>query len=90
MPAGYRIPPHWHPVAEHLTIISGRIAFGMGDKFDAAAMKTLPAGGYAVMPPEMRHYLEAKTEAVLEVHGVGPFVITYVNAADDPRTPPTK
>jgi hypothetical protein len=58
----------------------------MGDKFDAPTMKTLPAGGYTVMPPEMRHYLEAKTDSVLEVHGVGPFVITYVSAADDPRT----
>jgi hypothetical protein len=90
MPAGYRIPPHWHPVAEYLTIVSGRIAFGMGDKFDAPTMKTLSAGGYAVMPPGMRHYLEARTDSVLEVHGVGPFVITYVNAADDPRTPPAK
>lgn len=90
MPAGYRIRPHWHPSAEHLTIVSGTIAFGMGDKFDAASMTSLPAGGYTVMPPEMRHYLEARTDAVLEVHAMGPFVITYVNPADDPRTPPAK
>lgn len=90
MPAGYRISPHWHPVAEYLTIVSGSIAFGMGGTFDEASMKTLPAGGYAVMPPEMRHYLEVKTDAVLEVHGVGPFVITYVNPADDPRHAPAK
>src|SRR5258706_1595587 len=67
MPAGYRIPPHWHPVAEYLTIVSGSIAFGMGDKFDASTMKTGPAGGYAVMPPEMRHFLQAKTASGLAV-----------------------
>jgi quercetin dioxygenase-like cupin family protein len=85
MPAGYRVPPHWHPTAEHLTILSGQVAFGMGDRFDEASMKTLGAGGYAVMPAEMRHYVKATTEAVLEVHAMGPLVINYVNPADDPR-----
>lgn len=50
-------------------------------------MKTLPAGGYAVMPPQMRHYVLAKTASVLEVNAMGPFTLTYVNPADDPRTP---
>ena len=90
MPAGYRIPPHWHPTAEHLTVVSGQVGLGMGDKFDAATMKTLSAGGYAVMATGMRHYLEAKTELVLEVHATGPFVITYVNPADDPRNAAAK
>ena len=85
LPAGYRIPPHWHPTAEHLTIVSGTIAFGMGEKFDESTMKTLPAGGYAEMPAEMRHYLKVQAAAVLEVHAMGPFVVTYVNPADDPR-----
>jgi hypothetical protein len=84
MPAGYKIMPHWHPTDEHVTVLSGTFALGMGDKFDRAAMTDLPAGGYALLPLEMRHFAMATTEATIQVHGVGPFVLTYVNPADDP------
>jgi len=84
MPAGYKINPHWHPTDEHVTVISGTFALGMGEKFDTAAMKELPAGGYALLPAQMRHYAMAKTAAVVQVHGMGPFALTYVNPADDP------
>jgi quercetin dioxygenase-like cupin family protein len=84
MPAGYKINPHWHPTDEHVTVISGTFALGMGEKFDKAAMKELPAGGYALLPAEMRHYAMAKTAATVQVHGMGPFQLTYVNPADDP------
>ena len=84
MPAGYRINPHWHPTDEHVTVISGTFALGMGDKFDKSTMTELPAGGYALLPAQMRHYAMAKTAAVVQVHGTGPFMLTYVNPADDP------
>jgi len=84
MPAGYKIMPHWHPTDEHVTVLSGVFALGMGDTFDKAAMKELPAGGYALLPLEMRHFAMAKTDATVQVHGMGPFVLTYVNPADDP------
>ena len=84
MPAGYKIAPHWHPTDEHVTVLQGTFALGMGEKFDAASMTALPAGGYALLPAEMRHYAMAKTEAVVQVHGMGPFALTYVNPADDP------
>jgi quercetin dioxygenase-like cupin family protein len=85
LPAGYKIPPHWHPSDEHVTVLSGTVAFGMGEKAVVAEMKDLPAGGYAVMPANMRHYFAVKTAAVIQVHGTGPFVINYINPADDPR-----
>lgn len=84
MPAGYRIAPHWHPTDEHVTVVSGTFALGMGDKLDEKSMMKLPAGGYALLPAEMRHYAMAVTEATVQVHGMGPFAITYVNPADDP------
>jgi quercetin dioxygenase-like cupin family protein len=92
MPAGYKINPHWHPTDEHVTVISGSFGIGMGEKFDKAAMKDLPAGGYVLLPAEMRHYAMATTAAVVQVHGQGPFQLTYVNAADDPtkRAPSAK
>jgi quercetin dioxygenase-like cupin family protein len=84
MPAGYKVAPHWHPTDEHVTVLSGKFALGMGDKFDKVAMKELPAGGYALLPADMRHFAMAKTAATVQVEGPGPFVLTYVNPADEP------
>jgi len=84
MPAGYKIAPHWHPTDENVTVISGTFAVGMGETFDKATMTELPAGSYALLPAEMRHYAMAKTAAIVQVHGMGPFKLTYVNPADDP------
>ena len=84
MPAGYKIAPHWHPTDEHITVISGSFAIGMGEKFDQKSMKTLPQGGYAIAPADMRHYAMATTDAIVQVDGQGPFMLTYVNPADDP------
>jgi quercetin dioxygenase-like cupin family protein len=84
-PAGYKVPPHTHPTAEHITVISGTFYMGTGDKFDEAAGKELPAGSYAVMPAGMKHFAWSPAECVIQIHGKGPFKITYVNPADDPR-----
>ena len=84
LPAGYTIAPHWHPTDEHVTVLSGTFALGMGDALDAAAMQDLPVGGFASMPAGMHHYAMAKTAAIVQVHGMGPLVINYVNPADDP------
>lgn len=84
LPAGYKIAPHWHPTDEHITVLSGTVALGMGEKFDPAALQDLPAGGYGVAPAEMRHFFMAKTAATIQVHGMGPLAVNYVNAADDP------
>jgi len=84
MPAGYKIAPHWHPTDEHVTVVSGTFAIGMGDKIDKAAAKPMPAGGYTLLPAEMHHYAIAITDAIVQVHGTGPFTLTYVNPSDDP------
>lgn len=85
LPAGYVVPPHWHPTTENVTVIQGTLLLGMGEKFDEAAMKALPVGSFAVMPKEMRHYAKAKDATVIQIHGIGPFEINYVNPKDDPR-----
>ena len=84
-PAGYKVPPHTHPTSEHITVISGTFNIGTGDKFDEAAGKEMGAGGYMVMPPGMKHYAWTPAEAIIQVQGMGPFVLNYVNPADDPR-----
>jgi ketosteroid isomerase-like protein len=85
MPAGYRIAPHWHPGVENVTVLAGTVAVGMGEKWDDAALKNLSVGGYATMPAEMRHFFTTRSAATIQVHGMGPFAVNYVNPADDPQ-----
>ena len=84
VPAGYQIPPHWHPTDEHVTVISGVFELGMGDKLDKKYSKRLNPGGYAVAPANMHHFAWAKTDAIVQVNLIAPFQLTYVNPADDP------
>jgi len=84
VPAGYQIPPHWHPTDEHVTVISGIFELGMGDKLDKKHSKRLRPGGYAVAPANMHHFAWAKTDAIVQVNLIAPFQLTYVNPADDP------
>jgi len=84
MPAGYAIPPHFHPTDEHVTVLKGSFSLGMGYVIDKAHAVTLSAGGYAVAMANMHHYAYTTTGATIQVHMQGPFAITYVNPADDP------
>jgi anti-sigma factor ChrR (cupin superfamily) len=85
LPADYKIPAHWHPAIEHVTVISGTFNMGTGDKLDATKTKALSAGSVAIMPPKTNHFAWTKEETVVQVHGVGPWGITYVDPVDDPR-----
>ena len=85
-PDGFRVQPHWHPKVERVTIISGTLNLGMGEKFDQSATRELTAGTFGFWPAGMRHFAWAKGETVLQLHGTGPWVINYVNPADDPRS----
>jgi mannose-6-phosphate isomerase-like protein (cupin superfamily) len=84
MPDGYRIPPHFHPYRENVTVISGDFKVGMGDKFDQAKMATFGPGSFAYLDPSMHHYAMASGETVVQVHGKSPLKFTYVNPNDDP------
>jgi anti-sigma factor ChrR (cupin superfamily) len=85
MPDGYKIPPHHHLQVEHVTVISGTFNLGMGEKFDETAGNEMPAGTFGFLPPTMKHFAWAKGETVIQLHGMGPWEIIYVNPADDPR-----
>ena len=85
MPDGYKIPPHFHPADEHVVVLQGTFNMGMGDKLDEKASKPLPAGSFVVMPKGEHHYGWAKGETIVQVYAIGPWGLTYVNPADDPR-----
>ena len=59
---------------------------GMGDTFDEGKLTTLPPGTFGVIPPGMRHFARADMATVIQLHGVGPWGLTYVNPADQPNT----
>ncbi len=84
-PPGYAVPPHSHPGEEHVTIISGQLNFGMGRRMNRARATRLVPGGFVHAPARMNHYAFTRGGAVIQVTGQGPFAVTYVNPADDPR-----
>jgi quercetin dioxygenase-like cupin family protein len=90
LPSGYKIPPHFHPVAENVTVLSGTFHVGMGDTFDTKKGEALRAGGFFMADKEMHHYGWTSGPTVIQVHGIGPFAITYVNPNDDPRNKSAK
>ena len=85
VPAGYKVPPHTHPNDENITVISGTFNIGMGGKFDDKNGSALKAGGFALAPKGMQHYAWFTEDNIIQLHGMGPQDITYVNPADDPR-----
>lgn len=85
LPANYRIPPHWHPQDEHVTVIYGKFYIGMGDRFDESTAKEIPAGGFGMLPMRHAHYAFTREETVIQLHGQGPWGIEYIEPQDDPR-----
>ena len=83
-PDGYKFAAHWHPRNEQLTVIAGTFNLGTGDKLDESKSTPMNAGAFAFMPAKMHHYAWLKGETDVEVHGMGPFKLIYVNPADDP------
>ena len=84
MPDGYRVAPHFHPTDENITVIKGTLRVGMGDTMDPAHMMTLPVGAFASAAANQHHSATARGRTIVQVHAMGPFMLTYVNPADDP------
>jgi quercetin dioxygenase-like cupin family protein len=84
MPAGYEVRPHSHPTDEHVTVLSGSMNVSMGPAADKAKGAALGPGGFFTAPKGMTHYAWFTEPTIIQVHGVGPFAITYVDPKDDP------
>jgi ketosteroid isomerase-like protein/quercetin dioxygenase-like cupin family protein len=74
-PDGYQIPVHWHPTGENVTVVSGSVALGMGNTFDASALHTYGPGDFAYLPPRQSHFGQAHGVTIVQVNGRGPFAI---------------
>jgi quercetin dioxygenase-like cupin family protein len=76
LPGGI-IPPHRHPVDEHITVVQGTLYFCVCEKFDRAAAKEMKAGSYAFIPKGSTMFGYTPEAAIVQVHGVGPFHIHW-------------
>jgi anti-sigma factor ChrR (cupin superfamily) len=79
---GARIPAHWHPNDENVTVLKGTFLVGMGETFDETKMTTMNVGNFASMQKEMRHFGMSKGETIVQVHGAGPFKVNWVNPSE--------
>ncbi|HEY4818754.1 MAG TPA: cupin domain-containing protein [Candidatus Acidoferrum sp.] len=79
---GSKIPAHWHPTEENVTVLKGALLVGMGETFDETKMQTMNVGNFVSIPKEMRHYAMSKGDTIVQVHGAGPFKVNWVNPAD--------
>lgn len=86
LPAGTKLPPHTHPAVERVTVISGALYLGIGEKFEPKNAKALGAGSVAIMPVGMKMFAFTKKETIIQLHGTGPWGINYINPADAPKT----
>src|SRR5262245_31875478 len=84
IPDGYKIPAHWHPKAENLTVIQGTFYIGTGDKLDPSKGTPMNAGDSPLMPGGMHPFAWSQGETIVQAHGMGPFQMNYVDPKDDP------
>ena len=79
-PANLRIAPHFHPDERIVTVLSGTVYFGYGERFDESQLRALPAGSVWTEPAGQPHFAWAKDgEVVLQVIGIGPSGTTATN-----------
>ncbi|WP_454743456.1 cupin domain-containing protein [Cupriavidus necator] len=86
LPPNFKIPAHTHPVFERVTVLSGTLHLGIGETFDRSKARAYPAGGVTMMPAGMPMFAYTTSkETVIQIHGTGPWGISYLNPAEDPR-----
>jgi len=86
LPAGYDIPAHWHTTAERITVLSGSLHVGNGDKLDRGASQTLEPGGFLSLPAQMHHFAWTSAPTIVQISLQGPFDLHYVNPSDNPHS----
>lgn len=85
LPKGFRIAPHTHPKPEILTVISGAFHIGMGTTADPKKARRLRSGSFFAFSPGTAHYAHTSQPTIVQLSSTGPWTISYINPADDPR-----
>jgi quercetin dioxygenase-like cupin family protein len=69
------MPPHSHPRAERVTVLSGTIHVGFGTSLNKSSGETFTAGDYYVNAPGAVHYVWADGPVEIQITGMGPWEI---------------
>jgi quercetin dioxygenase-like cupin family protein len=77
LPDGYTVPPHLHPVDEHVRVIRGEYGHGFGDDVDTTKLHWRRAGERVTLPAKAHHFARARGATETEVSGIGPFTVIY-------------
>jgi quercetin dioxygenase-like cupin family protein len=85
IPANSKIAPHTHPAFERVTVLEGTFYFSHGDTYERTKTTALGPGSVAIMPPNTPMFGYTKEDTVIQLHGIGPWGLTYLNPAHDPR-----
>lgn len=80
-----KVPPHWHPTDEHVTVLAGSFLMARGDRYEAAKLIELKPGAHSLLPATMPHFGLHKAGNLIEVYGEGPFAVNFVSPEDDPN-----
>ena len=79
---GAKIPAHWHPTEENVTVLKGTFLVGMGETFDESKLQAMNVGNFVTVPKEMRHFGMTKGETIVQVNAMGPFKVNWVNPSE--------
>ena len=85
MPKGYVVAPHTHGTDLHVTVIAGEFSAGTGDTIDLAGAPIMRPGDFVTVPANHHHFDAARSAAIVQIYGMGPFSLTYINPNDDPQ-----
>ena len=78
VPSGARIAPHTHPRPERVTVLSGAVAVGFGEKESNSNVTVFHAGDYYVNPPRVAHFVTFPESSVVQITGEGPWEIAFI------------
>jgi quercetin dioxygenase-like cupin family protein len=85
-PPNYHVPPHFHWMAEHTTVLEGEFWMGLGDVVDESKMVKYSAGDYFTVSVGTSHYVVTRESSpVFELHVMGPWQMTYANPNNHPN-----
>jgi quercetin dioxygenase-like cupin family protein len=85
VPPKTKIGVHTHPADENVTILSGTLYFAASDKFDPKTAKAFGPGSYfSIGKGKPMFAYTTDKETVLQLHGNGPWGLTYLDPADSP------
>ena len=83
--ANAEVPAHAHSAVRHVRVLSGVLNLGLGERLETSKTHAFGPGSTAILLPTINHFFWFKEETVIQLHGVGPWVVTYADPADDPK-----